>query len=323
MHVETLESEAALGFLMFDFYNQLINDIVQAVAKNNKSLKKILVIKETWYFQENLNEDIKNNLDSDLVLTFAMMDNNHLDYSEIERAGIPMYHIGYYKESPYWCDVISLLVNKHFEIHPDFLKHGELIDTAFMSLNGKPYWHRKELVDKLKKFQLIEKGFVSYNPFEDTPDSIKLDDIHDNKAFPPPHGAMSLGNIHNWNRHFLNLTTETDFNPDDKWFWTEKTWKPILGLRPFLTYAPQNNIPMLSRHKFQHFANDFTDITDLDLTDHTNHYKFLKVLCKQDEKYFKHKYKKLYNKIALNRANFDLYIVKQQKTIANAKRITI
>jgi hypothetical protein len=330
MLIEKLQAAAANNnFLIFNFCNQTIHNIVSSISYKNKHIKKILVVDETWYFQESFDLDIKNNLNSDLVLTFSFMDHSHLDYKIVNQHNIPMFNIGYYKNSKYWCDVLSLFVSKHFSLDEKLLTNGKEIDIPFMSLNGKPHPHRTELINNLKQLQLTKKGYVSYNPFGlENCDSIKLDIIIDNQEFPPgdnatASGAMSLGNIKYWNKHFLNLVTETLPDPSELNFWTEKTWKPILGLRPFLTYAPKNNLSMMQQHNFLDYANDFNDITDLDLLNHYNQPKFLKVLSDQSTEYFQSKYKILHEKTLFNRRNFKRYVEKQHKIISQLKEIAI
>jgi hypothetical protein len=43
---------------------------------------------------------------------------------------------------------------------------------------------------------------------------------------------VSLGDPELWKQHFINVVTETTVHTDV--FISEKTWKPIIGLRPFL-----------------------------------------------------------------------------------------
>jgi hypothetical protein len=53
-------------------------------------------------------------------------------------------------------------------------------------------------------------------------------------SFGIPHDIHSLGNLDIWQQHFLNVVGETEFMHWDNMFISEKTWKPILGLRPFV-----------------------------------------------------------------------------------------
>jgi hypothetical protein len=53
-------------------------------------------------------------------------------------------------------------------------------------------------------------------------------------TFGIPHDIHTLGNIETWRTHFLTIVSETEFWPWDNTFVSEKTWKPIIGLRPFV-----------------------------------------------------------------------------------------
>ncbi len=143
--------------------------------------------------------------------------------------------IGYFS---YWL----FFVKKYFPLYP--IEQVELKDPKylFMCLNRKRHLHRVELVERLKKENIIEHGIVSLggNPEKNIPqlnlnaDITKTDgnNATNYKTGDIPNDISSVGNLTNWNRSLINIVTETTTHTET--FISEKTWKPIIGLRPFM-----------------------------------------------------------------------------------------
>lgn len=226
--------------------------------------------------------------------------------------------VGYYN-GPGYIDYCALFVDHFYQpVAQDLLLQTHRVDTAYMCLNRKPHEHRLRLYQGLNDAGLLDSGFVSMGG---NPDPIRVlaEDSSGQEIAPnggkEQHGInndiVSLGNLNNWQRHFVNVITETiwDIEPDN--FISEKTFKPILGLRPFLIYAPNGGVKCLERRGFASFVHDFTDISDADLTQPYNIPVFLKELCKQDATYWQMKLVALREKLLYNQQRFKDY-VKQQ-----------
>jgi hypothetical protein len=222
--------------------------------------------------------------------------------------------IGYFPDSQHWIDFHALLVNKYFYVDSRLSTDSNTIDIAFMCLNGKPHQHRGDLVQSLLDLNLQDRGLISFggDALRKIP-KLSIPETHDIKRGInfDPYDAMTLGDINNWNRHFLNIVTETVSDVVAENFWSEKIFKPIVGLRPFLVYSPDGAVPILERHGFLHYCDDFSDISDLDLRQHVNIPKFLKTLSDQPNSYFKSKYQQLAEKISYNKNRFDQYVLEQ------------
>lgn len=116
------------------------------------------------------------------------------------------------------------------------------IDYLYMSLNRKRHIHRVNLVEKLENNDLLQFGLVSLggdNMHSIPPILLEEDIINEegdyiaaNKTQGITNDINSLGNLRHWNNHLINITTETTVHSDT--FISEKTWKPIIGLRPFI-----------------------------------------------------------------------------------------
>jgi hypothetical protein len=67
----------------------------------------------------------------------------------------------------------------------------------------------------------------------------------------------SLGNIDIWNRSFLIIVSETKQNTYSSVFLSEKSYKPIIGMRPFLSYGHPKLSERLKSLGFETFDDDF------------------------------------------------------------------
>lgn len=234
--------------------------------------------------------------------------------------------VGYYPgpdEIDYW----ALAVNKWFTI-PDYdLLDPVDIDLPFMSLNRKPHYHRQQLYDALKAADLLDRGLVSMGSARDgepaqrsLPQDIGVSAMNFN---PNPgveqtglvNDIMSLGHTENWRRCFLNIVTETQFDIPRTNFVSEKIYKPIMGMRPFLVYARTGAVPWLTVRGFEPYVTDFRDITDLDLSSPYNIVPFLRILSEQPISYLRSKMLALREKIQYNRNQFDRYVARTQEKI--------
>jgi len=115
------------------------------------------------------------------------------------------------------------------------------ISKLFMTLNRRCHLHRVSLVKSLYEDNLEKYGYISlgddpdnyFKPIFLPEDIINKDgDKASGKAFGITNDISGLGNIKYWNDHLINVTTETSINNET--FISEKTWKPILGLKPFM-----------------------------------------------------------------------------------------
>jgi hypothetical protein len=203
--------------------------------------------------------------------------------------------VGIYPKSKYKFNFIAYFFQKYFDFKEIDSKN---ISIPYMCLNGKPHHHRLELYENLKKYNLVEKGYVSLDSLNT---NVKLDNIVQQKLIPSPYTPFSFGDTANWEKHFLNVVTETVFSPDEcSYFLTEKTFKPVIAKRPFLLYAVDGGLKSLKNIGILPYVNDFNDISDLDLSKHFNIPDFLQTLSNQPTTYFQKKYKELKSKIEFN-----------------------
>jgi hypothetical protein len=133
---------------------------------------------------------------------------------------------------------------------------------------------------------------------------------------------FSLGDLHNWNRSLLCIVTETEFsntNPSN-FFMSEKTWKPVLGLRPFFVYGQ----PRLRDYLKEQGFDIFEDIFDYSIVnersgDREQQQQYAQValngIAKINNPY--QDYQKYFYRCVLNRIRFHAYVYEQWDRLNN------
>jgi hypothetical protein len=300
---------------------RLETQIVNQYLQNDHS--KIILINSTWYTQDYHSRVVSQlrDLEFDKIVLVSMLDASITSVDWYCEFNCPVHALGYYPGAD-TVDFWALVVDQHFVL-PDFDSFdGTNIDLAYMCLNRKPHWHRQQLYNQLVKLDIVNNGIVSMGG-DDSPAIRLLEQDSGGCNLAPNSGVdqngivndiMSLGHPNNWQRHFLNIVTETQFDLKSTYFVSEKIYKPIVGMKPFLVYANDGAVSWLSRCGFETYINDFKDLSDLDLSDPNNIAPFLTVLCKQNAQYWQAKYLALKDKIMYNKTHFTEY-VKQQKLI--------
>jgi hypothetical protein len=297
---------------------EILRTYLRPFAEDSSST---VIINNTWYSDwahAQTVESLKENRPDRIVLV-AMIDAANCHADRFQEFADDIRSVGYYA-GPDEIDFWALAVKRWIRIPDgDLLDHGT-VDTAFMCLNRKPHWHRQRLYDAIVAAGIVDQGLVSMGARIDgelaqrsLPQDTGVSDLNLN---PNPgveqtgivNDIMSLGHPDNWRRIFLDVITETQFNLRRTRFVSEKIYKPIMGMRPFLVHARDGAVPWLTQRGFEPYVADFQDITDLDLGLPGNTLPFLCVLCAQPRSYWQSKLVALREKIFYNRNRFDLYV---------------
>jgi hypothetical protein len=143
-------------------------------------------------------------------------------------------------------------------------------EHVFLLYQRKPRRHRVELTNLLTEQGLDKHGIITlgsnknsdydwseglgFTPrtIDDLPLNYKHNGKHDDFD-GIPNDLVTLGRLDIWQRHFLNIVSETEFNDWDPTFVTEKTWKPIIGLRPFVVHGQPDVYAWLQNKGFKTF----------------------------------------------------------------------
>lgn len=294
---------------------QLEQSIVSTYLAHDTS--RTVLINSTWYTNDYHTQVIEQlrGMKFDRIVLVSMLD-AAIPYPDwYAEFGCPVNAVGYYP-GPDTIDFWALTVNKHFDKPTYDVLNVNVIDRAYMCLNRKPHWHRKRLYQQLQTLNIVDYGIVSMGGDNTPPEKI-LDHDAGTCDLAPNAGTnqngiandiMSLGYPGNWQRCFLNVVTETQFDIKKSYFVSEKIYKPILGYRPFLVYATDGATAWLTERGFENYTQDFQDISDLDLSRPENLAPFLATLCYQPRHYWQSKFVALRDKIMYNNNNFYKYV---------------
>ena len=212
----------------------------------------------------------------------------------------------------FWAVYNSLRFTKYTteQILPTQLKN------LFLCYNRKPTFHRKCLYDSLKKNNLLHKGIFSLgNEDPNAVIQINVDkttmpfenkNMHGNLNIP--NDTLSLGPLENWNSSFIIIVTETDHNTNTAVpFLSEKIWKPLIGMRPFVCLGDNGTIKTLKDAGFFTFNEFFgLDKNDLSVDDIVKLLQNYKGNLVED-------YSKIKSKLEHNRKRFFVYAEEQKK----------
>lgn len=297
------------------FEKQLLDQFLQELIINHQ---RVVIINSVWYTQEyhhSVMSWLRQN-SVEVVVLVAMLDAAIPQPEWYQELGCRVVTVGYYPgvgAIDYW----ALLFDHHYQPVSQLLDET-FIDTAYMCLNRKPHDHRQQLYQHLEQAKLLDLGLVSMGGKRYLPNDNTQDELAPN-ADPGEYGIgndlVSLGNVQNWRRCFLNVVTETVYNINQKGFVSEKIYKPIAGCRPFLVYDTDGATRWLQDRGLEPYTKDFTDITDLDLTQPENLVGFLSILTQQGISYYRSKFVDLKEKIMYNKTQFKKYICNQKDHI--------
>lgn len=280
--------------------------------------QRVVLINTTWYtddFHKHVMHELST-LDWDLIILISMLD-PPAPRSDIYPKPWTM-GVGYYP-GPGRIDFWALAVERYLAVP----LIDDAVDIPFICLNRKPHWHRVKLYDGLDRAGLLDHGMVSLGGSTGQARRVLPDDHGGSDMAPNPgveqngirNDIFSLGNPRNWSRCLVSIVTETVYDISGSNFVSEKIYKPMLGRRPFLVYAPDGARSWLETRGFQTYLDDWWDITDLDLSRPDNIVPFLSSLCQQPTSYLRKKLVDLQSKISYNENRFYAYCMEQKNII--------
>ena len=239
-----------------------------------------IVINTTWFFTNEDNENwirCKNLVESNnsgnlFLLAFVDPAPNPWDSERILRlfCKFNIFKIGNFSGEYAW-DFASTVLCDRFKKYSEYEITLRDIKYKFLSYSRKPHEHRLALYKKYVDNNLLDCGIATLGKgpnhnFESTLDENLNDYIQHGHwygegfdgGYNIPHDLFSLGRMDIWQHHFLNIANETlPHNTDQELMVTEKTFKPIIGLRPFLINGDARSYQWLRNRGFKTFTHWF------------------------------------------------------------------
>ena len=236
-----------------------------------------LLINTTWFgpqFNLTLFQNVNSFCDIDNLFFLATVDPVMLTVDQLceisnHTGAKQTFYLGNF-DTQHQFTFIATLLPKYFQLYTEAELLIQQAKWIFINYNRKPRPHRIDLTLKMLDHGLDKYGIITLGKNDPTysirSDSVSLllgEDDYDiegnwgmDDRFGIPHDIHTLGNMDYWQNHFLTVVGETEFLPWDNMFITEKTWKPIIGLRPFVLNG-QTKIYKYLRdngfHTFNHY----------------------------------------------------------------------
>lgn len=264
---------------------QIFQSTADQIAKKFAGQRNLL-INTTWFGPQFDNKEWQRLLNItapiDNLFLLSVIDPLYWDEASIVQTQQRLqvkntYRIGMFADSAYEWNFHAFATDK---LVPKYnISDIKLVspDWAFLLYQRKPRPHRIELTNLLLERNLNTRGIItlgsnknsSYDwsegqtgpvlTIEDNPSNYKHHGSYDDFD-GVPNDLVSLGRLDIWQRHFLNVISETEFNNWQPRFVTEKTWKPILGLRPFVIHGHPDIYRWLESQGFRTFKQYWPDI---------------------------------------------------------------
>ena len=228
---------------------QLIRNIIERKAQQQLSVDSVMLINPTWLLDRDISAEIQD-ASPDFIICHDLVDPAIPQVHEIiQDSGIPHLFIG--NADQYRLDFWAMVCDLNFQSYTNTelrLRHDA---KKFICLNRKPHAHRRVIMRYLD--QVKDQGYLTSGMDPDLVDA----DVGD---YAICNDVYSLGDISTWQDAYLNIVTETTFN-NDNFFISEKTWKPVIGLRPFFVYGQPKLREYLRAQGFDTFE-DLIDYTE-------------------------------------------------------------
>jgi hypothetical protein len=261
---------------------EIVKSTANQISQHFQSQKNLL-INTTWFGPQFSNGEWNKVLDLcqqgytfDNLFLLSVIDPLYLDKESLKFIEDKLqvkktYRIGMFEDSEFeWNFHASVMddLTPKYNIEDIVLKVPEHV---YICYQRKPRLHRIEITEILLREGLDKHGVVTLGAGDEVEMSVwseglkflalKIDDDPGNYKHNGkdtdfagiPNDLVTLGRLDIWQRHFLNIVSETEFNQWSPRFITEKTWKPIIGLRPFVIHGQTRIYSWLRVNGFKTF----------------------------------------------------------------------
>jgi len=316
----------------------IFNSTAQQVDKQFPNDRN-LVINTTWFGSQFDNGEWQRALsfgaDFDNLFLLSVIDPLYLSDEDLEiivnKYNIKqVYRIGMFEGSKYEWNFHGLIGK---DLMPSYTEEQVLMqdpEYAYMLYQRKPRYHRIEITEILRQRDLLKYGIVTLGGPDGTTDwqggiqhwePITIEDYpedyHHNGSEEDfagvPNDLVTVGRLDLWQKHFLNIISETVFDEWEPLLVTEKMWKAIIGLRPFLVHGNPKTYAWMRNHGFKTFNDYWSHIpVETSTDDHGAHdsvWKVIEFLQTQD---LKQMYLDMLPDLRYNKLRFDEFSREQE-----------
>jgi hypothetical protein len=216
---------------------EIINTII------SKLDKQTAFINSTWLEQDEYLKEVLAHTPKKIVVYSGPDWENTKCRADVHQylnsLGVPVVYVGNSLGKYYFC-FWAEFVRRNLKTYDQYNGFDFDIQKTYMCLNRKPHGHRVRFVDLLKNYNLLDKGYVTLGADENSShkpiyleQDIKFDKSLELNEIPGiGNDINTLGHPAHWKSHMVNIVSETTTHSSV--FISEKTFKPIIGGRPFI-----------------------------------------------------------------------------------------
>lgn len=325
------------------------NEIVESTRQQIEerfSEQKNLLINTTWFGPQFDNGEwqraqdlIEQGQQFDNLFILSCIDPCYITDDQIEelqnKFQSKLYKIGMFADIDLEWNFHAVVGEKHCPPYTQHQLELKTVEHKFLLYQRKPRRHRVELTNLLIKQGLKDHGIVTLGSnknsgydwsegevgpvltIEDYPTDYKHNGQHDDFD-GVPNDLVTLGRLDIWQHHFLNIVSETEYNSWHPRFITEKTWKPILGLRPFVIHGQTSIYAWLRNNGFRTFNHYWPHISVETSDDvHNTIINVIKFCSEQTPEQLKNLYQTMLPDLEHNRNRFYEFAQEQKHKIHN------
>jgi hypothetical protein len=305
---------------------QLIRSILEDKARAQLNVDRVMFINPTWLHENDIAQNIRD-ANPDFIICHNFVDPAVPKIFEaIETSGIPYIILG--NSAQYRIDFWAMVCDLYFQNYEEQDVQLQPDARKFICLNRKPHPHRVALVNQLLPYK--DQGYISLglpgNPLtldENFADEQGIRDEYGNLGVDERfvsktilNDIFSIGSKDIWAKSFLCLVTETEFsnaNPNN-FFTSEKTFKPIIGMRPFMVYGQAPLRQYLKDSGFDIFEDIFDySVVNESAGDPTKQAQYAQVAINAINKINNpyNEYEKYFGRCQNNKKRFRAYVYEQ------------
>jgi hypothetical protein len=236
--------------------------------------QKNLLISLTWFGPQFDNDGwsdliaLKNQQEEfDNLFLVATVDPPYLNVTELQEVknlanALCVYYLGNF-DGPHQFNFFAPVIAEKFTRYSDEEILLQNLKYLYVNYNRKPKSHRVDFIQKLKTENLFSDGVVTLGKEKESDPYISIGETHEkylelgNKpdvwSFGIPQDYYSLHNMDVWKHTFLYINAATEFNPLNNLFCQQDTFKPMIGLRPFVINGVQKTYRWLRNNGFRTF----------------------------------------------------------------------
>lgn len=216
-------------------YNPVDNIDIETITQdiNRTGHSKIIIFNELeWELSQLTPEFIQNLKDKnvDLEIIFGSFYDEYYD-QYIERLGIDLSKLTFWKT--FWINWTEMCLRsvcdyRRYEVDTNF-------KYPFICLNNKNHIHRAAVIDHLTKYNLIDKGVVTWHKFSNACHGYNFKYYDDSIRIIDDDFTVKLDSFlipRQWHESFLHIVGEATIHAQ---FITEKTIIPMLMKKPFVS----------------------------------------------------------------------------------------